>query len=601
MSFRGFRRAAAGALFPALAFSGVGLLAAPATAGAQASVPVEEFVLDNGMRFLAVVRPEMTTVSAGWAAHVGSANERPGITGMSHFFEHMMFKGTPRVGTTDAERDEAIIREQEEIQEQIREIYRKRREESRLGLIGDPFGNEDLPEEFTALLEEFDALAEEQRSLMVKDEFDRIYTEAGASGMNAFTSNDQTVYFITVPQNRLELWFWMESERLLRPVFREFYTERDVVHEERRLRTESTPTGEFDEAFDAMFWQSHPYSWPVIGWPSDLRVFTLEQAEDFYATYYSPGNLTAALVGNFDPEEAKELAERYFGRLTPGEPAPEVVTLEMEQNAEKRLDASCDCQPQVKLRYHTVPFRHRDQYALDVLSGLLNGRTGRLYRSMVLGDEIASSAGAFHDNRKWAGLFEVSAEAKGETTPEELAAAIDREIARLVEEPIPAEEIQKVKNQASASAWERLDSGFFLLLQLLVYDTLGDWRYIDAWADATLAVTEADIKRVAAEYLVPTNRAAAYYTRDADAPAEEIPAELAGLPPQVRNQVMAQLREIRASEDADALRQGLEQFAAMRAQAPPEMQGAMAFMEDAIRARLAELEPDDFDANGGAE
>lgn len=601
MSFRGFRRAAAGALFPAFAFSGAGLFAAPAPAGAQASVPVEEFTLDNGMRFLAVVRPEMTTVSAGWAAHVGSANERPGITGMSHFFEHMMFKGTPRVGTTDAERDEAIIREQEEIQERIRDIYRKRREESRLGLIGDPFGTEDLPEELTALLEEFDSLAEEQRSLMVKDEFDRIYTEAGASGMNAFTSNDQTVYFITVPQNRLELWFWMESERLLRPVFREFYTERDVVHEERRLRTESTPTGEFDEAFDAMFWQSHPYSWPVIGWPSDLRVFTLEQAEEFYATYYSPGNLTAALVGNFDPAQAKELAERYFGRLAPGAEAPEVVTLEMEQNAEKRLDASCDCQPQVKLRYHTVPFRHRDQYALDVLTGLLNGRTGRLYRSMVLGDEIASSAGAFHDNRKWAGLLQVSAEAKGETTPAELAAAIDREIARLVEEPIPADEIQKVKNQASASAWERLDSGFFLLLQLLVYDTLGDWRYIDTWADATLAVTEADIKRVAAQYLTPTNRAVAYYTRDADAPAEEVPAELADLPPPVRNQVMAQLREIRASDDADALRQGLEQFAAMRAQAPPEMQDALAFVENAIRARLAELEPDDFDSKGGAE
>ena len=603
MSFRRFRRAAAGALFPAFAFAGAGLgaglAAAPASAGAQASVPVEEFTLDNGMRFLAVVRPEMTTVSAGWAAHVGSANERPGITGMSHFFEHMMFKGTPRVGTTDAERDEAIIREQEEIQERIREIYRKRREESRLGLIDDPFGTEDVPEEYTALMEEFDELAEEQRSLMVKDEFDRIYTEAGASGMNAFTSNDQTVYFITVPQNRLELWFWMESERLLRPVFREFYTERDVVHEERRLRTESTPTGEFDEAFDAMFWQSHPYSWPVIGWPSDLRVFTLEQAEEFYATYYAPGNLTAALVGNFDPAEAKELAERYFGRLEPGEPAPEVVTLEMEQNAEKRLDASCDCQPQVKLRYHTVPFRHRDQYALDVLTGLLNGRTGRLYRSMVLGDEIASSAGAFHDNRKWAGLLQVSAEAKGETTPAELAAAIDREIARLVEEPIPADEIQKVKNQASASAWERLDSGFFLLLQLLVYDTLGDWRYIDTWADATLAVTEADIKRVAAEYLAPTNRAVAYYTRDADAPAEEVPAELADLPPAVRNQVMAQLREIRGSDDAGALRQALEQFAAMRAQAPPEMQGAMAFVENAIRARLEELEPDDFDPNGG--
>ena len=567
-------------------------LAAPASLFAQAAVPVEEFTLPNGMRFLTVVRPEMTTVSAGWAAHVGSANERPGITGMSHFFEHMMFKGTPTVGTTDPERDQAIIEEQEAVQDAIRAIYRERRQAARLGLIEDPFGQEDLPEDLVKLRGEFDALVEEQRAVMVKDEFDRIYTEAGATGMNAFTSHDQTVYFITVPQNRLELWFWMESERLLRPVFREFYAERDVVHEERRLRTESTPTGEFDEAFEAMFWQSHPYSWPVVGWPSDLRVFTLAQAREYYDTYYAPGNLTGVLVGNFDAGEARALAEKYFGRLEPGPEAPDVVTLEMEQNAEKRLDASCDCQPQVAIRYHTVPFRHRDQYALDVLAGLLNGRTGRLYKTMVLGDEIASSAAAFQQNRKWAGLIEITAEAQGDATPPRLEAAIERELQRLIEEPIPAEEIQKVKNQVSAAAWERLDSGFFLLVQLLVYDSLGDWEYINTWADRTLAVTEEDIKRVAAKYLVPTNRAVAHYTRKAGAAAEEVPAELADLPGPVRQQVMAQIRQIRASTDRAALEGMLAQFAGMMGQAPPEMQGALRHVEQVIRDRIAELPPE---------
>ncbi len=597
----GGRRPSRFARRAALAWLGFALPAL-SPAAAQSRVPVQEFQLENGMRFLAVVRPEMTTVSAGWAAHVGSSNERPGITGMSHFFEHMMFKGTPTVGTTDAERDQAIIEEQEAIQERVRAIYRDRRRDARLGRIEDPFGEEDLPPELLDLRARFDELVEEQRSLMVKDEFDRIYTEAGATGMNAFTSHDQTVYFITVPQNRLELWFWMESERLLRPVFREFYAERDVVHEERRLRTESTPTGEFDEAFEAMFWQSHPYSWPVIGWPSDLRVYTLEQAEDFYDTYYAPGNLTGALVGNFDLDEAKALAERYFGRLEAGREAPDVVTLEMEQNAEKRMTARCDCQPQVAIRFHTVAFRHEDQYALDVLAGLLNGRTGRLYRSMVLGDEIASSASAFHDNRKWAGYFQVTAESRGEAAPAELEAAIHRELRRLAEEPIPEEEIQKVKNQASATAWEQLDSGFFLLLQLLVYDSLGSWEYMNEWADATLAVTAEDVQRVAREYFTETNRAVAHYFRTEGTSAEPVPTELAALPDAVRSQVMAQIRQIRESTDRAALEQALAQFSAMRSQAPPEMSGALEYVEQVIRDRIAELEPppDSAADSGGA-
>ncbi len=567
------------------------LAVAPTLAGAQARVPVEEFQLDNGMRFLLVSRDDMTTVSGGWVAKVGSVNERPGITGISHFFEHMMFKGSPRVGTNDPERDAAVIEEQEAVQEAIREIHRERRERHRLGEIDDPFGEEDKSEEMARLEAEFQRLADEQRELVVKDEFDRIYTEAGGTGMNAFTSQDNTVYFITVPQNRLELWFWMESERLLRPVFREFYTERDVVHEERRLRTESTPTGEFDEAFNAMFWQSHPYSWPVIGWPSDLRSYTLEQANEYYETWYAPGNLIAALVGNFDPEEAKRLATAYFGRLPAGDRPPDVVTLEMEQNAEKRMAASCDCQPQVKLRYHSVPFRHKDMYALDVLAGLLNGRTGRLYRSMVLGSEIASSAGAFQNNMKYGGYFEFNAEARGETSPAELEAAIGEEIRKLVEEEIPAEEIQKVQNQITAAAYERLESPFFLLVQLLVYDSLGEWEYLNTWTEDSLAVTAEDLRRVAGEYLVPDKRSVAHYFRTEGSVAEEVPPELEGLPAEVRSQVMAQTREIRASEDRTALEGALAQFEQGMGQAPPPMRPALEYVVGVIRERLAELEP----------
>ncbi|MCB1037569.1 MAG: insulinase family protein, partial [Acidobacteria bacterium] len=187
------------------------ILSPSLSAEPKAEVPVQVFQLANGMEFLTVSRPEIASVYAGWVAHVGSANERPGITGISHFFEHMMFKGTSAIGTTDAERDRAIMVEQEEIQEELRAAYRKQRERYRLGDIDDPFSDANRTPEMVELEERFEKLVEEQRRLMVKDEFDQVYTKNGASGMNAFTTHDLTGYVINLPSNKLELWFWMES------------------------------------------------------------------------------------------------------------------------------------------------------------------------------------------------------------------------------------------------------------------------------------------------------------------------------------------------------------------------------------------------------
>jgi len=556
----------------------------------KAEVPVEEFRLDNGMRFLLVRQPDKNTVAAGWVAHVGSANERPGITGLSHLFEHMLFKGSHTIGTTDIARDLAIIDQQEAIQEQLRAIYREQRERWRRGEIADPFDPQNRTPEQIELEQKFQALVEEQRTLMVKDEFDKIYNEAGATSMNAGTNTDITFYQIVVPANRLELWFWMESDRLLQPVFREFYSERDVVHEERRLRTESTPTGKFDEQFDAMFWQSHPYHWPVVGWPSDLRVISKQQADEYYATYYAPNNLTAALVGNFDPAQVRTLAERYFGRLQRGaQEPPDVVTLEMPQLAEKRMRAECDCQPQVEVRYHTTPFRNGDSYALDVLGGLLNGRTGRLYKGLVLGKEIAGFAGARQGSRKWGGSFSFLAEAKGEGTPEQLEAAWYEELRRIQDEPIPADELQKVKNKIAADSFRRLGNPFFLMIQLLIYDGLGDWTYLNTWSEPTLAVTEADVKRVAKTYFAPESRAVAAYFRKAGADAEQWPEEMTALPPEQQQRVKAQIGQLKQMKDPAQLGAILEQLRQRKSGAPAEAQKAMGVIERWLESRIEEL------------
>jgi predicted Zn-dependent peptidase len=257
---------------PVLMLSMVCLHAMCSAAAAQ-QVVVETLMLDNGMKFLLVPRSDQpNSIAAGWLAKVGSVNERPGITGISHFFEHMMFKGTNTIGTSDPQKDAEFRARERDVHEKILSLtWTEQYRRFKSGEIDDPWDPRNDTDELKSLRHELKSAMEEHSKVIVKNEFDSIYTKHGGSGMNAFTSNDLTFFFITVPSNKFELWAWMESDRLGDSVFREFYSERDVVHEERRLRTESTPTGIFEEQFDAMFWQSSPYSWPVIGWTSDLN------------------------------------------------------------------------------------------------------------------------------------------------------------------------------------------------------------------------------------------------------------------------------------------------------------------------------------------
>jgi len=534
------------------------LLLAGGRATLAQRVEVEEFRLENGMEFLLVPRSDQpNVVSAGWVARVGSVNERPGVTGISHFFEHMMFKGTTTIGTRDPARDAEYRREQRQVRDRINElVWGEQYERFRRGEIDDPWDPANDSPELRALRGKLDRLlrqqqgrglaeeiAEVRRTLaaadgdaeaaasltarlaeleqkqaeaatIVKDEFDEVYTRAGGSGMNAFTSHDLTCYFITIPSNKLELWAWMESDRLHDSVFREFYSERDVVHEERRLRTESTPTGRFQEQFDAMFWVSSGYAWPVIGWPSDLNSYTFEQAIDYWNTYYRPGNLFGVLVGDFDPTEAKQLIRQYFSRLEPGEEEPQpVVTLEIEQLAEQRMNAEGDVPPSVEIRYHTVPAGHADSYALDMLAELLNDRTGRLYKGLVEGRGIAASARASSDTRRYAGMFAIEAEARGEATPEELEQAWYQELAKLQQTDVPPRELEKVKNRVAADSYRRLRSNMSLLIQLAFYETLVDWREINETPRRYEQVTAADVRRVANEYFDPANRSVATFRR----------------------------------------------------------------------------------------
>ncbi len=543
------------------------------------------------MKLLMVERHDEPTVASGWVAHVGSSNERPGITGVAHLFEHMMFKGTPTIGTKDYQKDLEIIAEQERIREQMRLEMAQMRAAWRRGEIDDLQKPENQTERYRELEKKFNELVAKQREILVKNEFDRIYTTAGGSGMNAFTTEDLTAYFITVPANKLELWCWMESERLLRPVFREFYAERDVVFEERRMRTESTPLGKFQETFQSMFWESHPYQWPTLGWPSDIPAISKADADEFYGIYYAPQNITLILVGDFNPAKAEPLAEQYFARIPRGKTdAPEVTTLEVKQIAEKRMDAEAEANPQVDILWHTVPFEHKDSYGLEVLAQILSTRTGRLYKGLVLGSEVATEVYAQQESRKWAGLFNAGGEAKEGRTPEEVEQGIYAELEKLKREEVPPEELQKVKNNFAAFEYRKLTSNSPILFQLIFNDGYGDWREINNAGPKIQAVTAADVKSVANRYLTKENRSVAIYTRK---PADKQPSpdpELSGLNAEQKAMIQTALSKLKAERDVGKLRSALEKIVAQGNQAPEEARAFLAVYRKKIQERIAELE-----------
>lgn len=591
-----FRRysAAAGAL-------ALGVLAVPDPASAQQVSP-EVLVLDNGMKFLLLPRDEEPNIiAAGWLAKVGSADERPGITGVTHFLEHMMFKGTSRVGTSDAAADASYRTQLSELRDQIRAaVVAEQYERFAEGDIANPWDKSVDTPRIRELRERLTALEDAHREVIIANEFDQIYTNEGASGMNAGTGKDFTFYYINIPSNKLELWAWMESDRLLDPSLREFDAERDVVVEERRQTLESDPTGELAERFDSMFWIASPYAWPIVGWMSDLFSYTEEQVRTYFRQHYQPSNLVGVIVGDFDIDQAKPLIQSYFGRLVDtGVPAPAMVTFEVPMMGSFTFSGECDCQPQCEVRYQAIPFGHKDQAALEVLADILNGRTGRLYKALVEEQKIAQYAGASLDASRHAGSFSFSAGIKGEATPADLEAAWYEQLALLHDELVSDHELQKVKNQSAADAYRRLQSNSSLLFQLAIYECMDSWEVINTYPKRIQAVTAEDVQRVARTYLRDDNRAVALYTRKAPDPAAAPVADLTlddalqGMPEQaaamMRQAIPMQLEMLRNETDLEKLEMTASQARQSLASAPPERQNLMRFIIQELEKRMAQL------------
>jgi predicted Zn-dependent peptidase len=358
------------------------------------------------------------------------------------------------------------------------------------------------------------------------------------------------------------------------------------------MRTDSTPTGKLEEMFNAMFWESHPYSWPTVGWPSDIPAISKVQADEFYALYYQPQNLTLILVGDFDPKECATMCEQYFGRIPKGkQPAPDVVTIEMTQVGEKRMNGEAEANPMVDIYYHTVPFGHKDSYALQVLGQLLSTRTGRLYKGMVLGKQVANETWARQDSMKWAGAFNIGGECKDGVAPEKVEAAIYAELEKLQNETISTEELQKVKNNFAASEYRKLASNHAIMFQLIYNEGFGDWREINNAGPKVQAVTTDDVKRVATEYFKKENRSVGTYTRK---PGKETAGGgddiFAGLSEEQKTVVRKMQGSIQAESDVEKLKESLKQVEARMGSADAKSKPFLQAYKKLVTERINALE-----------
>lgn len=458
---------------------------------------VSEFTLPNGLHFTVCERHEAPVVSFHTYVNAGAVDDPTGKTGLAHMFEHMAFKGTPTIGSKN------WLAEKKALDEVERSYDRLEAERNAQRVHGDAAKVTQLDAALKTAIEKATGYVEPNL-------YPRIIEESGGVGLNAGTAEDSTEYFYNLPANRMELWFLLEAGRFLHPVFRDFYKERDVVREERRMRTESEPQGKLMETFQATAIEAHPYRRPPVGWASDIENLRVSDAEAFFNKYYVPGNINIAVVGDVKPAEVRRLAEKYFGPLAKKPMPPAVNTVEPPQEGPKVVQVESPSQPIEFIGYKRPDQYDKDDAVFDVIAGILSGgRTGLLYRELVRDRKVALAAGAdaSFPGTKYPGLFLFYlVPSMGKTLPEN-EKAFYAVIDRLRKDPIDAPTLARVKTKTRANLIRQLDSNSGLA-QLLTsaYANYGDWRKIFTDLEDVEKVSAQDVTRVANQYFTDMNR-----------------------------------------------------------------------------------------------
>ena len=469
---------------------------------------VAETTLDNGLKVIVVERHEAPVASFVTVANVGSVDDPKENTGLAHMFEHMAFKGTTTLGSKDIKKELELIAVEDS-------IFMELRTERLKGILADEA-------RLAKLTEDYEAAREASYELVVPNEFSETITRAGGVGLNAGTATDYTIYFYSLPSNKAELWFALESERFLNPVLREMYKERDVVAEERRMRVESSPIGRMLEEFMGMAYKAHPYGIRGIGHMSDIQNYSRKEAATFFEKYYGPSNLTVAIVGDVKAKDIFKLAKQYFGRI-PYRPAPpRIATVEPEQLGERRMEIIDPSQPIYAVGWHIPEITHPDRDAIDaMLDYLAQGRTSLLYKNLIKEKKIAVQASGFSGfpGDKYPTMALLYAIPSQGHTNDECESEILAEVEKMKVEPISVEELDKIKARANAGFINGLESNQGLAMQLASYQTdFGDWKELFRQMDNVNAVTVDDIQRVANEYFTKKNRTVVLMNTEEEVP-----------------------------------------------------------------------------------
>lgn len=453
---------------------------------------VREFTLNNGLKVLFLERKGAPIFAAHMVFKVGSVDEAAGRTGAAHMLEHMLFKGTKRIGTVDWEKEKPLLEKVDSLGEELDRASRNGADDKKLD----------------ELRTELAKAQEEHRKLVVSESYSKIYSAEGGVGHNAGTSKDTTIYMISLPSNKLELWAKLEADRLENPILREYYSERDVVLEELRRTYENSPDGKLYERFLATAFIAHPYGNPIIGWERDISRLPLSDVNRFLKDWYVPNNAVIAIVGDLDFEELKTVITRYFGPI-PSRPLPDrLISEEPEQGGERRVNVEFDASPAFMMGFHKPVAPNDDDYVFSVIDSILSqGRTARFDKNVVRQKKVAISVGTFTaPGDRYPNLFVTHGEPRQPYTTEDVEKAVWEELEKLKKEPVSREELDKVVNNMEADFIRGLSSHYGMARLLSNYQvTRGDWREALREMEKIRAVTPEDIQRVAVKYFVKSN------------------------------------------------------------------------------------------------